>query len=312
MRTPTHRSFTSTLALTLAAAAWTIGSPALAADEDSHKTEESSRKSKRVIDADEEDAGSEKRRERQPDEEAPRKRRATDDDASTRGDAPPDAGEEKPEPKAEEKRGDTDHEKMVGHLAVGWYGVSDVPVGVGQSGLTTVAAPAVGVRYWVNKRVGIDAALGLSFGSTSVETTAGATSTTTDIPTPYGVLLHGGVPLALTTVKHAAILVTPEFNLGFGGSTVPANPAIMNDAETSNSGLLFELGARAGAEVHFGFIGLPNLSLEGSLGVYLNYVSAAQEKGDASAKFSQTGFTTTALNNPWDFFRSSVAARYYF
>lgn len=206
----------------------------------------------------------------------------------------------------------SDHDKMVGHLAVGFYGVSDVPVGVSASGVDIVSAPALGVRYWVSNRVGIDAALGLNFGSTTVETTAGATSTTTDIPTPYGVMLHGGVPIAVTTLKHAAILITPELNLGFGGSTVPADPAVMNDTETSNSGLVLQLGARAGAEVHFGFVGLPNLSLEGSVGLYLNHVSASQEKGDVSAKVSQTGFATTSFNNPWDFFASSVAARYYF
>ncbi len=308
MHPKTLRGLRAATALSLTTVVLTLGAPALADDDGNDRTEDTTRKPKRTIDVDSPEDGKDGGKDEPKRDEDKRERRAEASEPSGRDGESSDA----PDAKAKEKPGDSDHEQMVGHVAVGWYGVSDVPVGLTQNGVAFVSAPAVGVRYWLKSRIGIDAALGMSFGSTSVETTAGATSTTTDVPTPYGVLIHGGVPIAVTTVKHAAILVTPEFNLGFGGSTAPGDASIPNDPETKNSGLVFQLGARAGAEVHFGFIGLPNLSLEGSLGLYLNHVSASQEKGDTSGSISQTGFATTALNNPWDFFRSSVAARYYF
>ena len=175
-----------------------------------------------------------------------------------------------------------------------------------------VSAPAIGARYWINHRFGIDAAIGMNLPSATFETINGATTTTTDIPVPHGTLIHLGVPIAVTTTKHATFLVTPELNLGFGGSTVPADPMVMDDTETSNSGSLLQLGARGGAEIHFGFMGIPNLSLEGGIGLYLNRISVSTEKGDTSASLAQTAFATTTFNSPWDFFKSTVAARYYF
>lgn len=238
-----------------------------------------------------------------------------DDEVSEKEQTPAETKRETPRAVRGEPAGSeppTDHEQMVGHIAVGWYGVSDIPVGIDNNAVALASAPALGVRYWLNGRLGIDAALGLNLPGASLKSIAGNQTTVTDIPVPSGVLLHAGLPLAITTTKHAAFLVTPELNLGFGGSTEQANPAVMGDAQTTRKGFLLQLGARAGAEVHFGFMGIPNLSLEGSVGAYVNHLSASIEKGNSSTTFKQTSFGTTALNSPWDFFKSNVAARYYF
>jgi hypothetical protein len=192
-----------------------------------------------------------------------------------------------------------------GHMGIGWYGVSDVPWGGG-----TLAAPAIGVRYWLSPSMGVDAALGFNMGSGSSEVTAGGTTTTTDKTVPKAFLIHGGVPLVLGGSQHAAILLTPEVNIGTGSATQKAKDA--NDKDTNYSGMLLQVGARAGAEVHFGFIGMPNLSLEGSVGAYFASVTNSTEKGDAKSKDSSTTIATSNINSPWDFFRSNVAARYYF
>jgi hypothetical protein len=295
MRTP-FEPLKTALALVLATTTLVVASPAFADDDDGDGQEETEVKKKS-------------------------KRKKSDDSEEKSEDKSEEKGESKAEERAEERSakkeaaeddGDTDHDKMVHHVAIGFYGISDVPVGLSASGAVTVSAPAIGARYWINQRVGIDGALGMNFPSATAEANNGATSTTTDLTVPHAMLLHVGVPIAVTTTKHATFLVTPELNFGFGGSTTPADPAVMGDTETNDSGNLFQVGARGGAEVHFGFMGIPNLSLEGGIGLYLNRVSVSTEKGDSSGSLAQTSFTTNTFNSPWDFFKGNVAARYYF
>jgi hypothetical protein len=80
------------------------------------------------------------------------------------------------------------------------------------------------------------------------------------------------------------------------------------------SGLRIDAGARAGAEVHFGFMGMPELSLEGSVGVIYSRQTATAEVGKQRVTDTNTMLTTSSFNNPWDIFKGigTVAARYYF
>ncbi len=200
-----------------------------------------------------------------------------------------------------------DHFQMVGHPGIGWFGTSTVPYGSG-----TVSAPAIGVRYWLSPAMGVDVGLGFAMKSSGTEVTGGGKTTTTDDTNPHAFLLHAGLPLGFSTSDHAVILVTPELNIGSGGATKAADPNVKGDTDTNYSGFLLQIGARAGTEVHFGFMGMPNLALEGSVGLYLQHDSQTVEHNNNSAKASSTTIATSNVNNPWDFFRSSVTARYYF
>ena len=73
-----------------------------------------------------------------------------------------------------------------------------------------------------------------------------------------------------------------------------------------------EGGVRAGAEVFFGFIGIPQLSLEGSVGVFLSSSTGKVSSGGASTRFSSFVLSTSSVAQPWDIFRKDIAARYYF
>lgn len=194
-------------------------------------------------------------------------------------------------------QGGTDHDMFVGRVGLGWYGVSDIPVGAGGG---TVSAPAIGVRYWMSRDLGLD--VGIGFSTASGSTTQGGDKA--DKPSRTGFLLHGGLPFALHVEKHYAFLITPELNFGY---------AMGSDGDNiDHSGMRFDLGARAGAEVHFGFMGIPALALEGSVGLFFTTQSGSTETAGVTAKNSDTFIGTTSFNSPWDFFRSSVAARYYF
>lgn len=213
-----------------------------------------------------------------------------------------------------------DHDAVVGHLGIGYLGFMSMPYGAAgdpdsNGALAVAAAPIIGVRYWLNPGMGIDAGIGITttFGSTKVEAGGQAQSVSATAPTGLGV--HFGVPLALSSSKHFAFEIIPETNLAYAQQAVPteANGGL---GAIDHSGLHFDLGARAGGEVHFGFIGVPELSLVGSVGLRatMNQTkSATTPTGGATTtvKESRTLIETTVGNNPWDIFTGNVSAIYY-
>jgi len=203
----------------------------------------------------------------------------------------------------------TDHDMWVGHVGVGWFGSTTVPIGSGCCGGFPLPAggglstPAVGIRYWATPMIGIDVGLGLAMSSGS---TTNAANVTVDKTSGTAFLLHGGVPIALGGSNHFSFQITPELDVGFGSGTIHA---AMN---TDQSGFLLQVGARAGAEIYFGFIGLPALALDGSVGVFLTSASGKNTLAGATTKDSTFFLGTSNVTNPWDIFRQDVAARYYF
>ncbi|MEM9694116.1 MAG: hypothetical protein AAGA56_16325, partial [Myxococcota bacterium] len=172
----------------------------------------------------------------------------------------------------------------------------------------TVAAPALGVRYWFSKRWGIDVGAGFSVSTGEVSTTVSAA----DKQTIGAFLLHAGVPVALYNSRHLSFQLIPEMNFGYAQSEV--EPTIQNDPppNATLSGTRFDLGARAGAEVHWGFLGMPELSLEGSVGLYFTYQATNVSVGEATAGQSNILAGTAEYQSPWDILTQHVRARYYF
>jgi hypothetical protein len=87
----------------------------------------------------------------------------------------------------------------------------------------------------------------------------------------------------------------------------------------SHSGLHFDIGARAGAEIHFGFMGIPQLSLQGTVGLAFAMdkgsttdSTTAAPFGDVETSHSRTSLQTSAGTNPWAIFTNGIAAFYYF
>jgi hypothetical protein len=205
--------------------------------------------------------------------------------------------------------GVTDHGHVVGNFAIGFLGFRSIGIPAVPNGPTSVDAPVIGGRYWLTSGMGVDAGLGFAFGSGSNTVDAGGTSTDTDDPQPAALILHGGLPLALADSHYFVFEVVPELNMGFAGNTVQqaGNDVVLR-------GFHLDLGARAGAEIHFGFIDLPQLSLQAGVGVALSYdrTSIEDTGPDTTVSNSRTQFGTNVGNNPWDIFSASVAALYYF
>ena len=224
---------------------------------------------------------------------------------------------------------ESDRSRWIGRVGIGFYGLHAIPLPQASAHLVdptdpnspfqlnvddisrTIAAPAIGIRYWFSSDVGLDVAIGFrTHGGTDRSVDPNGTRQS-DLESQTAFLVHGGLPIVLG--KHVSVQLTPELNLGFSnGKWRPAPTGGHLPPTVDESGFLLQAGARIGAEVFFGFIGMPEISLDASLGGHLQTRNASVSAGNAEMTRSETGFSTNAFNSPWDFFTSSLAARYYF
>lgn len=195
----------------------------------------------------------------------------------------------------------SDHEQVVGHLGVGLLGTRTVDV-PDAGGLQTVGVPIVGVRYWLNPQMGIDAGVGARAESFSGETDGDGYA----LPSSMVFAVHAGVPLALASSGHFSFQVVPEANFAMGSWSDNQDP------ETEGGLLQLDLGARAGAEIQFGFIDIPQLSLQGGVGLHYTMSRTSMDDGTVETKNTTHRLSTGAHGDPWDMFTGNLAALYYF
>jgi hypothetical protein len=235
-----------------------------------------------------------------------------------------------PEAEADKRaEGETDHDRVIGRFGVTYFDIASLPIanpilgGAGTLTSSTIAAPVVGIRYWLQRNLGIDVGVGLGFAGgsqESVTTNAGVTTDTTiDKLSTTGFAFHGGLPIAFAHGRHYSFLVIPELTFGVTSGTLkptaPAAPPGVNPVtppEQDLSGFLFDGGVRVGAEVHFGFIGIPELALQASVGLSYRR-SVFKWKSDVnSASDGTSTFGTDVQSNPWAIFTNNISATYYF
>ena len=109
--------------------------------------------------------------------------------------------------------------------------------------------------------------------------------------------------------QHFSFQVVPELNFGFASNTIEGTGGA---GDLLFRGLHFDLGARAGAEIQFGFIDIPQLSLQGGIGLALAYDSTSYEDDNVTDEWSQISLGTGVGDNPWNIFTANIAALYYF
>lgn len=198
--------------------------------------------------------------------------------------------------------GNSDHDRMAGNFGIGFFGVESIPFGnpnldaddidANNTGALYLSAPTIGLRYWLSSFLGIEGAIGLGIDSRSYGDDADYSM--------IGFALHGGVPLALASSGHFAFEIIPEINFGVASGSTPG--------DVDMSGIMFEVGGRVGGEIQFGFIDIPQLSLQGTIGLHFRYEGTSYDDADTSRIL----FHTSVQGEPWDIFTGSIAAIYYF
>lgn len=213
------------------------------------------------------------------------------------------------------KKGGTDHEMVVGRLGIGFFGTAQLPAGFDANGATLVSAPQVGMRMWFVENLGIEGAIGFALSSGSVDNDG----TSVDLESVFGLAFHVGLPLSFYYGEHYNFMLIPEINVGFADGSVP----VAGNGDTLISGFNFGVGARIGAEIQFGFIDIPELALQGTVGLGFQFQSATNDvcnpdpaascnEGSTQSTLSRVGLGTTVQAEPWDIFTGNIAAIYYF
>lgn len=227
-------------------------------------------------------------------------------------------------------RGNTDHDAVLKSWSLGLLGLAELPVALGDplgSGVPsgertitsdTVVAPVIGTRYWVGKRVGIEAGLGFSIQSGSRKIAAFGIDADGGSITAVGA--HFGLPIAAAYGKHYTLLMIPYLAYGYVSSEDSRSTDATND-DVFGTATVFEGGLRAGVEIQLGAIGLENFALQLTTGIRLRYESRTANvplfnegmpAGDADRIAKDLRFETSAGSTLGSAVAGTLAALYYF
>jgi hypothetical protein len=171
-----------------------------------------------------------------------------------------------PIPTSDETPAASDHDAVVGHVGVAVRRLDPGPLPLalrpGQGCAADMTTPctvtlgALGARYWTSRNVALNGYLVLGSGGGSL---GGQ-----DLDTYLGVGPIVGMTLLLANWKHLAIGASPEL------AVVWFRPAGGDAGNTT----LFQLRASIEGELHFGFIGVPALSISLQAGAQVLYEHA--------------------------------------
>lgn len=216
---------------------------------------------------------------------------------------------------APEEKKETDHAAVVGSLGVGLLSVAQIQNITAGLGTQTNNIPVLGARYWLTERLGVQAGFGFSANSGVSKDDIPDSSDIYDL-TRWNLAFHGAAPISIFSGAHYNFVVIPELNLGYSTGRTKDNEGVTGDQGFKQAAWMFGGGVKAGAEVQFGFIGIPHLSLQGSVGLEANYRTAMIEtfENGEEVRRNRQWFTagTANFNEPWDLFIGSIAALYYF
>jgi hypothetical protein len=217
----------------------------------------------------------------------------------------------------------TARERMLGRAGFGFLGTAPVlqadsevrmPMVPGPTSpaFRRVSVPMVGLRWWTPLQwLGLEVGLGAMVSASASEIPGVNGSNPTDGPTTTELLFHFSAPLALASTEHTIVFLAPELRIGRSTESTgdPRNPLLS---------MTWDVSLKAGVEIFFSFIGLPNLSLEAGVRAGLiheirTFPVASPLSGPVQeGRRTQTRFATSLVANPWDLFTSTLAARYYF
>jgi hypothetical protein len=163
----------------------------------------------------------------------------------------------------------TDHDTVVGHYGIQARRIVAGPLplalrpGLGcPAAVTTpctVDMGAVSVRYWKTRNLAVDVGVALAGG--------GGRDGSTTLDSYLGLGPIVGINLLLGNWRHLAIEASPQ--LGF----IVFKPALGGSGAGSGATKLVDLRTELEGELHFGFVGVPALSVGVAAGLVFQYES---------------------------------------
>jgi hypothetical protein len=182
-------------------------------------------------------------------------------------------------------------------------------------GTQTFTVPLIGGRYWLSERLALQAGVGFAHSSgVAKDETPGETDTPNLTQWSWG--LHLSVPLSVYDSQHFNFLVVPLVNGAYSTGRTKDNENFLGEQAFDRQAFTLSPGVEVGAEVQFGFMGMPELSLQGSFGLSATYQSAVLNTYENDQEISRNrqwvSGGTAQYNDPWDIFIGSVSALYYF
>lgn len=195
--------------------------------------------------------------------------------------------------------GITDHAVVTGRIGLRYFGSTSVPALSFQGGMVGAGGSqslhTVGMRYWLNGALGLEAGLTLGFasgGTTTTQQSGGMTTTVSnDNPNFFGIGVHAGLPIMLAEAKHVSIYLTPYLDLIYGTSSITTGSG-MGTTDNSLGAFTLRLGANAAAELQFGFLGVPQLGLIAQFGFGVDFTSISGQ----TVVLSTNDTTTTSTS----------------
>lgn len=211
----------------------------------------------------------------------------------------------------------TDFSKIVRSVGIGYFGAFEVPIGVTRTP-GTLTTQIVGVRYFFTEKLGLDVGLGWAMVTGSTKSTTGGTSVSHDSPSTLGFSLKAGVPIVMFSGQHYSFFFEPQAIFGYAGETVKPPAGSTGVPDTKHSGTRFLLGSSAGALIQFGFIGIPQLTMDATVGLGLDFLNGKTEgpAGGGTDVTTNSGssfrLSTLSGNQPWNIFNTNVEVVYHF
>jgi hypothetical protein len=218
----------------------------------------------------------------------------------------------------------TARERMKGRVGFGFLGTAPVLQADNDTpSMTTfppsvstpfkrVSVPMLGVRWWTPVQwLGLEVGLGAMISASGSDIPTANGSNITDGPTTTELLFHFSAPLALASTEHTIVFIAPELRIGRSTETT-------GDPRNALLSMTYDVSLKAGVEIFFSFINLPNLSLEAGVRAGVIHelrtfpISAPLSGPVQEGRRTETRFATSLVANPWDLFTSTLAARYYF
>ena len=224
--------------------------------------------------------------------------------------APRDARPAADLPPPRETRVETDGEKAVGLWGLAYFGAQTFRFGDFNGSPNNVDVYTLGVRHWIPgapgtvHNWGIDAGVGLALSDISHEAVVAGTPVTYKA-SARGLSLHAGLPVTLARARHLNFIALPEVDLLYA----TGNNDYPGPTRTKWTGSGVGLGARAGFELFFGFLGMDRFALQGTLGAALRFSSMKSKLGATELKDSTWRLGT---DRPLGFIVGNIAAIYYY